>query len=129
MGTMILAGVVIIAAAAWLLYIRSMRVKDGDRQDISPTEALDLWQQQSAVILDVRTKEEYNQGHIPGVLWIPLAQIPERTKEIPRQGNVLVICRSGNRSGQAVRFLRQQGFDNIRNIAGGMLNWRGPVEK
>jgi rhodanese-related sulfurtransferase len=75
-------------------------------------------------VLDVREPGEYAAGHIPGALLIPLGELPDRLHEVPEEGPVVVVCRSGNRSGQASRFLRQQGFDNVHNMLGGMLAWQ-----
>lgn len=97
--------------------------------DVSIEEALKLWQIKAAIIIDIRTPEEYQAGHIPGVPLIPLDQLDKRAEEIPKDQKVLLICRSGNRSSQGTKLLRSKGFDNVYNITGGMLAWRGPVEK
>ena len=75
------------------------------------------------VVLDVREDWEYAEGHIPGAVLIPLGQIPDRLNEIPADKTVVAVCRSGNRSNQATQFLRQEGFDNIHNMTGGMNSW------
>ncbi len=92
-------------------------------------EALRLWQNKEAIIIDVRTPQEYQEGHIPEVPLIPLNQIESRMSEVPKDQKVLLICRSGNRSNQGTNLLRSKGFDNVHNIDGGMLAWRGPVVK
>lgn len=74
-------------------------------------------------VLDVREQWEYDEGHIPGVVLIPLAEIPGRMSEIPNDKEVIVTCRTGNRSGQATDFLRQNGFDNVHNMQGGIVAW------
>ena len=74
-------------------------------------------------VLDVREQWEYDEGHIPGVVLIPLGEIPNRLSEIPTDKTVIVTCRSGNRSAQAVDFLRQNGFDNVHNMLGGIVAW------
>jgi rhodanese-related sulfurtransferase len=75
------------------------------------------------VLLDVREQWEYDAGHIPGVNLIPLGEVPDRLNEIPTDKTVIVTCRSGNRSGQATDFLRQNGFDNVHNMLGGIVAW------
>lgn len=75
------------------------------------------------VLIDVREQVEYDAGHIPGVTLIPLGEVASRMSEIPTDKTVIVTCRSGNRSGQAVDFLRANGFDNVHNMAGGILAW------
>jgi phage shock protein E len=76
------------------------------------------------VILDVREQSEYDAGHIPGVTLIPLNDVPNRLNEIPKDKPVIVTCRSGNRSGQATDFLRQQGYTNVHNMTGGINAWQ-----
>lgn len=92
-------------------------------------QALADWKDHSVIILDVRTPSEYAEGHIPGAKLIPLDQLPNRLNEVPKEGKVYVICRSGNRSSQATNFLRDNGFSNVFNVTSGMTSWRGPVEK
>jgi phage shock protein E len=82
-------------------------------------------------LLDVREQWEYDEAHIPGVTLLPLGEVSNRLDEIPRDKEVIVTCRSGNRSGQVTDFLRQNGFDNVHNMTGGILDWQAagyPVE-
>ncbi|MBQ9046104.1 MAG: rhodanese-like domain-containing protein [Oscillospiraceae bacterium] len=82
-----------------------------------------------AVLLDVRTPEEYAEGHIPGSVSIPLAALPARYHELGAPDTPLFVhCLSGGRSGQAVRFLQGAGFTRVKNI-GGINAWTGKVEK
>lgn len=78
---------------------------------------------EDVVVLDVREQWEYDEGHIPGVTLIPMGEVANRLAEIPTDKEVIVTCRSGNRSGQITDFLRQQGFDNVHNMDGGILAW------
>lgn len=75
----------------------------------------------STKFVDVRSEMEFSTGHVKGAVNIPLDQIQRRYTEIKGLGNTPVVfyCRSGNRSGQAVTYLRQLGIDNIYN--GGAL--------
>lgn len=98
-----------------------------DKVDVSIDEALKMWQDKEAIIIDVRTVEEYQAGHIPDVANIPLDQLDSRSSEVPKDKKVLLICRSGNRSSQGTKILRSKGFDNVYNITAGMSTWRGPV--
>ncbi|MFZ0545071.1 MAG: rhodanese-like domain-containing protein [Candidatus Promineifilaceae bacterium] len=84
------------------------------------------------LVLDVREQWEYDEGHIPGVTLIPVSEVSNRLSEIPTDKEVIVTCRSGNRSSQVAEYLRQQGYDNIHNMDGGILAWEAaglPVEK
>lgn len=76
-----------------------------------------------AYLLDVREPEEWAAGHAPGAHHLPMMEIPHRLAEVPSDGDVVVVCRSGGRSGQVVAYLRQHGWDNVRNLAGGMQDW------
>ncbi|HOO48252.1 MAG TPA: rhodanese-like domain-containing protein [Saccharofermentans sp.] len=83
----------------------------------------------SAVILDVRTRQEYAQGHIPGSKNIPLQELEQvqnvlRDKSIP----IYTYCHSGARSRQAESLLKSLGFVNVKNI-GGISSYRGEVER
>ena len=75
-------------------------------------------------LIDVREQWEYDEAHIPGVTLLPLGEVPTRIDEIPTDKTVIVTCRSGNRSGQATDYLRQQGFDNVHNMLGGIVAWQ-----
>jgi rhodanese-related sulfurtransferase len=74
-----------------------------------------------AVVLDVREPDEWEAGHVPGALHIPLAEVPTRLAEIPE--SVVVICRSGARSARATNWLNQNGHEAI-NLEGGMGAWQ-----
>ncbi|MDX8396956.1 MAG: rhodanese-like domain-containing protein [Mariprofundaceae bacterium] len=75
-------------------------------------------------IVDVRELQEYVQGHVPGATLIALNSVPERVDEFPKDRDVYVICRSGMRSAQAIKFLAQQhGYQNLINVSGGTMAW------
>lgn len=74
-------------------------------------------------LLDVREQWEYDEGHIPGITLLPMGEVPNRLDEIPKDKEVIVTCRTGNRSGQVVDFLSQNGFDNVHNMQGGIVAW------
>ncbi|MCP2325922.1 rhodanese-related sulfurtransferase [Hamadaea flava] len=76
-----------------------------------------------AYLLDVREPDEWSAGHAPDAVHLPMMEVPVRLAEIPRDGDVVVVCRSGGRSGQVVAYLQQQGYDNVVNLDGGMLDW------
>lgn len=74
-------------------------------------------------LLDVREPDEWAAGHAPGAVHLPLMDIPARLEEVPRDGDVVVVCRMGGRSAQAVAYLMQNGYDNVVNLDGGMRDW------
>lgn len=76
----------------------------------------------SAVLLDVREAEEWNVGHIPWAVHIPMGELLERLDEIPREREIVVVCRSGSRSAAVTAYLAQAGWP-VRNLDGGMIDW------
>ncbi len=76
-----------------------------------------------ALMVDVREPGEWAAGHAPGAVHIPLGDIPARLDELPVTDDSLpVVCRTDGRSGRAVQWLVQQGFDVV-NVEGGMQSW------
>jgi len=81
-------------------------------------------QKQGALLVDVRTPGEFEQVRAPGAVLIPLDQIGRRLGELgARDRPIALICRSGNRSGQAQQLLQQAGFTRAVNVLGGMNAW------
>lgn len=82
-----------------------------------------------AVLLDVRTPQEYQEGHIPGSINVPLQSL-STADQIPAGKNapLFVYCHSGARSSQAVRLLARMGYSSAKNI-GGIAAYKGEVER
>ncbi|HSK51778.1 MAG TPA: rhodanese-like domain-containing protein [Clostridia bacterium] len=84
-----------------------------------------------ALMLDVREPDEWAQGHVPGATLIPLGELAARTGELPRDRDIVVICRSGNRSAQGRDILLAAGFGSVTSVGGGIAAWSAaglPVE-
>ena len=116
----------LIVSAALLLGGCGAGGQEGYRQ-VTMEEAVDMMaQEQDYQILDVRTWEEYKQGHIPGAICIPNETIgTEPLPQLPDQNQlILVYCRSGNRSKQASEKLAKLGYSNIVEC-GGINSWIG----
>ena len=79
-------------------------------------------------LVDVREDFELDIGKLPYTKWIPLVELADRVGELDKEKETIVYCRSGGRSGQAVRFLRGEGFANARNLLGGILRWSDDVD-
>jgi len=77
------------------------------------------------ILLDVRQPEEHEEKNIAHSLLIPLNELPDRLDELEnyKGREIIVYCRSGNRSGQAIQFLEASGYTNLKNLKGGMLAW------
>jgi rhodanese-related sulfurtransferase len=110
------------AAALVILAVVLWPKGDGYPAEISVAEAA-AKRDQGAFILDVRTPEEWNEFHIPGSTLIPLDQLEARVSEVPRDQEVVVVCRSGNRSQTGRDILRQAGFEKVTSMAGGVKTW------
>ena len=110
------------------MYIRS---KQNSMSDLSQNEwAQALTEQQQAVVLDVRTQEEFESGYIPKAINIDIQMVPSFIDEInslDKNKSYYVYCRSGARSSQAVQLMRELGFNNTFNLLGGILDWEGEV--
>jgi rhodanese-related sulfurtransferase len=77
-----------------------------------------------AFILDVRTQEEWNEYHIPGATLIPLDQLETRLNEVPQDKEVVVVCRSGNRSKPGRDALKAAGYTQVTSMSGGLKEWQ-----
>jgi len=91
--------------------------------DISVPDAYSKYQN-GAYVLDVRTVEEWNEFHAPNTTLIPLNQLAARVNEVPRDREIVVVCRSGNRSQQGRDILLNAGFTNVTSMTGGLNEWR-----
>ena len=97
---------------------------------ISPEEAREYLNDSNYQFIDVRTDSEYDSGHIPNSIHIPLHQIQDRMSEIDslKNKNIIAYCRSGARSSKATKILVEAGFD-VLNLSGGVLSWKGDLTK
>lgn len=99
-------------------------------QQITPEEAKEIMDTETGyLILDVRTREEYDSGHIKDAVCLPNEEIlKEETELLPdKSQKILVYCRSGNRSKQAALKLAKMGYENILEF-GGIMDWPYEVE-
>jgi rhodanese-related sulfurtransferase len=81
---------------------------------------------EAPLLLDVRTPEEFAEGHVPGATLVPLQQLEARVGELAayEQRGVIAYCESGRRAGEAAELLRAKGFANVRLLDGSMRRWR-----
>jgi hydroxyacylglutathione hydrolase len=113
--------------------VEAWRMSQGQLQTI-PSVGLEVTERQrpdGVVVLDVRDEGEWNTGHIPGALNLPLGDLEERLGEIPRDRPVIVHCQTGARAAMAASLLRARGFNEVRLFPGGFAEWRAaglPVE-
>lgn len=95
--------------------------------DVSIEEAKEIIKsQEGLIILDVRSKEEFDAGHIEGAIQIPVEELKNRIDEIEEYTDapLLVYCRSGSRSSKAVNILLDNDFTDIKHMNQGYMNWK-----
>lgn len=80
-------------------------------------------------IIDVREEDEYRAGHIKGAKLVPLSKFRLKYEEIDPDKEAVLVCHSGTRSANACVFLSSMGYSKIKSLSGGMMKWRGLVEK
>jgi len=83
---------------------------------------------EAITLLDVREPNEWAISDLPGSVKIPLGSLPLRFSELPAADEIVVYCRTGGRSAQAVQFLRNQGFQNASNLVGGINRWAEVID-
>lgn len=94
---------------------------DAGAVEVGPEEADELLKA-GALLLDVRETSEWEAGHIADAVHIPLGELAERAAELPRDREIVAVCRVGGRSGRATAYLRESGY-RVVNLAGGMQAW------
>ena len=96
--------------------------------EITPLELAERLRAGDIDLIDVREPHEWDIAHIPGARLIPLGNLPAAVPSLDRTRDIVVQCRSGARSGRAVRLLQAAGFTRVRNLAGGILRWSDDVD-
>lgn len=121
---------VIFGALALMVFFGSRGLADGA---ISPTEAAGLIKESKNLqLIDVRTPPEYADGHLSKAKLIPLQELEARWTEIDKGKPILLYCRSGHRSGMALKFLQEKGYAQAKHMEGGINAWKAaglPVTK
>jgi len=93
---------------------------------INPLEAIRLINHEGAIVLDVRTDSEVEEGRILNAIHIPQQSLIDQIKRVEkyRSKPVIAVCRSGSRSASACAVLRKNGFERVYNLAGGIAGWQ-----
>jgi rhodanese-related sulfurtransferase len=94
--------------------------------DVTDVESTEVWENKDELVLvDVRREDEYygELGHVAGSQWILLDTLPEKLDTLPKDKTIVFICRSGGRSAQATHHAKNNGFTEVYNMRGGMLDW------
>jgi rhodanese-related sulfurtransferase len=118
----VIALVVLGLGVVWLMS-RNTTTVSSMPPEISVEEAV-AKQEAGAFILDVREPDEWNEAHISGATLVPLGELASRVNELPKDQEIVVVCRSGNRSAQARDLLVNEGFTQVTSMAGGLNQWK-----
>jgi rhodanese-related sulfurtransferase len=111
-------GVLVVFAVGFLIF---KPTKSGPAE-ITAAQAYDKYQA-GALFVDVRTQEEWNQGHIAKSILISLDQLPNRMNELPKDREIVVVCHSGVRSKEGATILSTAGFQRVNCLTGGLQAW------
>jgi rhodanese-related sulfurtransferase len=126
LGLVALAAIVVI-----LIALTGGQQTSSPAAEINTAQAYQIYQQKSALFVDVREQSEWDSFHIPNTTLIPLGELPNRLNEIPKDRQIVVVCRSGNRSASGRDILKQAGYTNVTSMAGGVTDWKAkgyPIE-
>ena len=107
-------------AALWW----SERSRSG--RSLSPAEVTRILNSEEGVVVDIREKKEYSEGFITGSLHIPYGSLKERSSELEkyREKDIVLVDKMGQHSGAAGKILREQGFEKIARLSGGISEWK-----
>ena len=91
--------------------------------EVTPTETTEILQQEAPIVLDVRTKEEYAEGHLKGAknMDVTAADFEKKLETLDKSETYLVHCKSGGRSARAMKLLKKLGFTKVYHMNGGMM--------
>ena len=122
-----LVGLLSVLVVVAVLYFGGVLTPDTIAEALAPeitvAQAAELYPD-GAFFVDVREPIEYQTGSIPGVVNIPLGELESRLSELPADQDIVVVCRSGNRSVEGRDILLANGFDNVTSMAGGVSDWQ-----
>ncbi|HUJ18834.1 MAG TPA: rhodanese-like domain-containing protein [Nitrospirota bacterium] len=116
------ASTILLSVLALFLIVKLFGVLS--RLGIKQVTPRELDQKKGMVLLDVRTNKEYEQGHIPGAVHIPLSEIGDKIKKLKKDKELVVYCRNGSQSIWAIKRLMGMGYKNLANLKGGYHAWK-----
>lgn len=108
-----------------MLFIRNEVARGG--KSVSPQQLVHMMNRDEAVVLDLRERKEFTEGHIIDAINIPQASLDSRINELEpyRERPLIVACKMGQQASAAGNILRKAGFSNVMRLSGGMTEWRG----
>lgn len=122
-SSLVLAFVVILGALLWTLW----QSLGGGMKKLSPMDATQLINREDAVVLDVRSDGEFKQGHIVNAVNIPQKSVQEQLSKLEKYRGrpIITACRTGQIAQGVGSMLRKNGFEQVYNLAGGLVAWEG----
>jgi rhodanese-related sulfurtransferase len=114
--------VVVLALVLIVFLIATLSGAGKPARTITVSEAYQKYTQ-GTFLLDVRRQDEWDMYHVVNTTLIPLTELPDRLNELPRDKPIVIICHSGNRSGQALDILLKAGFTQVVSMEGGLIAW------
>lgn len=117
---LVTAFLVVLSALIWNLI-----ADPGGKNAVDPLTATSMINHEDAVVIDVRSIAEFKGGHIVNAINIPMNGFGNSMKQLEKHRDkpIVAVCRSGSRSGAACSMLRKNGFENVKNLRGGMMAW------
>lgn len=123
LGLLLILGIAVLVSAGILFLRQTPAAGVALTREVSVDRALSM-REEGAFVLDVRQPEEWLDHHIPGSTLIPLGELQARLAEVPQDQEILVVCRSGNRSAEGRDILLKAGFEQVTSMAGGLTQWK-----
>ena len=120
---------ILIGAAVAVIAILLFQPKSGGGFTKVDSAGLTALQKAGAQVVDVRTTGEYQLGHIPGSVNVPVDELAAKAASWNKDGSYVVYCASGARSATAQETLKSMGFKNVADLTGGIATWTGAIEK
>jgi rhodanese-related sulfurtransferase len=114
------------------LFILAVQAQDTTGKAISPEQFEKRMHKRKVTVLDVRTPEEFAEGHLHNAVHINVLDsvaFMSRVQNLKKGRTYLLYCKSGRRSGKALVMMQEQGFKKLYHLDGGITAWKGPVEK
>ncbi len=116
----IILAILVIGSVA---YLQIRNTQNLEYTNISPEEAKEMINSDNIVILDVRTKSEYDKSHLPNTTLYPLQKLENNTLNLSKKQKIIVVCKIGYRSSKASKELVERGYQNVYNLEGGITAW------
>jgi len=117
-----------ILVAVFLALLAALAVVESQRagRKVGPEEAVMLLNRDEAVVVDIREKKEFSEGHIKGAIHIPMAKLKESDNQLRKHSDklILMVDKAGQHSGMAVKELPKDHNLNVARLSGGMMEWR-----